>query len=180
MGSSAGANLAASLCLYAKRQGNHGICRQVLMYPYLDAATAPSAKGPGTLGDDIMCLFNDWACPDVSKRSDPLLSPVYASQNELTGLPPAILCIADNDNLKAEGLRYAQMLQDAGVPAVSTVLPTMPHGFFEYGFGEVSPQSISFLDAPTQQLILSGAAASSAQTALKFVQEHLHLTAENP
>ena len=168
MGSSAGANLAAALCIYAKRRGNAGIRR-----PFLDAATDPVEKGPGTMDDAIMYLFNDWFCPEESSRADPLVSPVFAAREDLTGLPPAILCMADNDNLKAEGFRYADMLREAGVPAAATMLPDMPHGFFEYGFGEVAPESIVFLNRSTRKSILSGAAAEAAQKALVFVREQL-------
>lgn len=173
MGCSAGANLAAVLCLYAKRMGNAGICRQILMYPFLDTATDPDAKGPGSLAGPIMYLFNDWFCPDESQRTEPLVSPVFASKEDLTGLPTAIFCMADVDNLKAEGYRYAELLKDAGVPVSAAMMPDMPHGFFEYGFGEVNPENMGFLDQPTQQLILSGAAAGAAQQALAYVKEHL-------
>ncbi len=164
---------AAVLCLYAKRQGNAGICRQILMYPFLDTATDPDAKGPGSLAGPIRYLFNDWFCPDESKRADPLVSPVFASREDLTGLPPAIFCLADVDSLKAEGYRYTELLKDAGVSVSATMMPDMPHGFFEYGFGEVNPESMGFLDQPTQQLILSGAVAGAAQQALAFVKAHL-------
>ena len=54
MGCSAGANLAASVCLYANQQKNHLFQRQILMYPFLDSATDPDSKGKGSLEGPIM------------------------------------------------------------------------------------------------------------------------------
>ncbi len=81
--------------------------------------------------------------------------------------------MADVDSLKAEGYRNAELLGDAGVTVSATMMPDIPRVFFEYGFGAVNPESIGFLDQPTQKLILSGATGFSAQAALVFVKEHL-------
>ena len=59
MGCSAGANLAASVCLYANQQKNHLFQRQILMYPFLDSATDPDSKGKGSLEGPIMYVFNE-------------------------------------------------------------------------------------------------------------------------
>ena len=57
MGCSAGANLAASACLYANQQKNHLFQRQILMYPFLDSATDPDSKGKGSLEGPIkICI----------------------------------------------------------------------------------------------------------------------------
>lgn len=49
MGGSAGAGLAASVCLYAKQKNTNFIEKQILMYPFVDLHTDPVSKGEGSL-----------------------------------------------------------------------------------------------------------------------------------
>ena len=64
-------------------------------------------------------------------------------------LPNTVICTADIDSLKAEGLRYADRLKENGVPTALMVCEGMPHIFFEVGFGEVFRRGTScpFADA---------------------------------
>ena len=115
-----------------------------LLYPFLDLDTDPAAKGPGSLDGPIMQVFNEMHClPEETKN--PLVSPVFAQDHELEGLPAAIIVLADNDNLRPEGQTYAHMLSQAGVSVAHTVSEGMPHGFFESGFGEISDAEMDFL-----------------------------------
>ena len=172
MGCSAGANLAATLCIYAKQKGNWGITRQILLYPWLDVYTDPDSKGRGSLEGPIMYLFNDWHCShEESKLS--VVSPVFAQTEELKNLPEAVFCMADNDNLKAEGYRYAEMLQEAGVKSSVTKADGMPHGFFESGFGTISDAEMAFLGEEVQQMVREGIIAKKSKQALSFIKECL-------
>lgn len=60
----------------------------------------------------------------------PLVSPLLAKS--FSGLPPAYVQIAGGDPLRDEGLLYAQMMQESGVPTKVDVYPGMPHGFTIY------------------------------------------------
>ena len=135
MGCSAGANIAAAVCLYGKQQGEMPFAGQLLMYPFLDADTDPMLKGKGSLEGPIMQVFNELHCLPKETRN-PLVSPVFADRELLTNQPPAIFVLAEVDNLKVEGEHYAKKLTEAGVKVELMVSEDMPHGFFESGFGK--------------------------------------------
>lgn len=172
MGSSAGACLAATLCIYAKQKGGITFEHQVLLYPFLDAATNPDEKGKGSLTGPVMHIFNELHCrPEEAK--DTLVSPVYASGEEVAGLPHGIFVMADMDNLKQEGLRYAGMLEQAGVKTDVMLSSGMPHGFFELGFDDRNGEKMVFLSEEEKEMIRSGEIARAAGEALEFVAERL-------
>lgn len=170
MGASAGANLAATLCLYAKQKKNMFFKHQILLYPFLDCATDPDSKGQGSLMGPVMYVFNELHCkPEEAALA--LVSPVYASEKELEGLPHAIICYADNDNLKYEGQKYAQLLRKAQVPVDDMLSEGMPHGFYESGFGEMSEQDLQFLGEDVKRMILDGTIAVKSKECLNFIKD---------
>lgn len=171
MGCSAGACLAATVCIYAKQKGGISFQNQILMYPFLDADTDPDSKGEGSIGGPIMYVFNELHCaPEEARLS--VVSPVFAAPEELQGLPDAVFCMADHDSLKQEGYRYADMLSNAGVPVHVQEYAKMPHGFFESGFGKISAEEMSFLGDEVISMIQSGEIAEASERALAFVREN--------
>lgn len=171
MGCSAGANLAAAVCLYAKEKGGPAIEKQILMYPFLDTDTDPDSKGEGSLGGPVMYIFNELHCkPEETKN--PLVSPVFASREELVGLPDAIICYAENDNLKYEGMKYAGMLRDAGVGVADMTAEGMPHGFYESGFGPLSKEEEQFLGEEVKRMVIDGTIGKKSAECLLFVKKH--------
>lgn len=170
MGCSAGANLAATLCIYAKQQGNERIQKQILMYPFLDAYTDPDSKGEGSLQGPILHLFNELHCTSEEAKL-PIVSPVFAAGEELQNLPEAIFCMADHDNLKKEGYDYASMLEEAGVCVHTMCSEKMPHGYFESGFGKISEGEMQFLGEEVLAMIRSGEIAKASETALQYIKK---------
>ncbi|CAM1503544.1 Fc.00g011350.m01.CDS01 [Cosmosporella sp. VM-42] len=71
---------------------------------------------------DMLKLEN----PDVS---DLKLNPGNATHDEVKGLPPTVLGIVGLDPLRDDGLLYAKMLTEAGVPTDVNLFLGMPHGF---------------------------------------------------
>ena len=63
--------------------------------------------------------------------ADPDLSPLYAPA--LAGLPPAVVCIAEYDSLRAQGLAYAGRLEAAGVPVEVVDARGLDHAFLAWG-----------------------------------------------
>lgn len=134
MGCSAGANLAATVCIMAKQKGVDLFDYQLLIYPFLDMVTPPTEKGnEGCFEPEGLLAFNE-LYTEESDRTNVLASPVFATKEELEDLPEAIIVFAEKDELKYEGMKYAQMLAEAGVKVSHTLIEDMPHAFFENGY----------------------------------------------
>lgn len=129
-GDSAGANLAAALCL-GQRGTPEVPTFQLLIYPSTQMLTdTPSyhANGQGymlTKASMAWYMNNYLAQPaDVQDwRASPLLAP------SLAGLPPALVLTAGYDPLRDEGRLYADALSRAGVAAQYLCFERQIHGF---------------------------------------------------
>lgn len=132
-GDSSGANLAAVAARRARDAGGPEIALQALVYPVTDHDfESGSYREHGDrglpLGAKDMRWFWDHYVPDVSDRDDPDAAPLRAA--DLTGLPPAIVIVAEYDPLRDEGLAYARRLEEAGVPVTLRHYSDVAHGFF--------------------------------------------------
>ena len=122
-GDSVGGNIAAAVTLMAKQRRGPKIAFQVLFYPVTDAGFDTSsytrfADGPW-LTKRAMQWFWDAYLPDPAARKQPTATPLNASLDQLTGLPEALVVVAENDVLRDEGEAYARMLSNAGVRVTS-------------------------------------------------------------
>lgn len=129
-GDSAGGNLAAGVTLLARDRGGPALRCQVLLYPVTDCRLdTPSyrrfATGGGLLTLPKMAWYWTQYVPD-GDRTDPYCSPLRA---ELSGLPPALVVVAECDPLNNEGHAYAARLADAGVPVAAREYAGTFHGF---------------------------------------------------
>jgi acetyl esterase len=123
-GDSVGGGMTAALTLMASGRGDVRFVHQSMYYPVTDAAMdtgsyAQFAEGY-FLTAKAMAWFWDAYAPDVERRSEPYASPLRASDEQLAGLPPALLIVDEADVLRDEGEAYAARLRRAGV-AVTTV-----------------------------------------------------------
>ena len=138
-GASAGAGLAAALCLRLRETGLPQPGLQLLIYPMLDDRSgAPSIQAsadPGHWGlwhlrANEMCwhaYLGSLSGAEVPATAAP------ARATDLSGLAPAFLAIGDVDAFLDENLAYAGALSRAGVPTELHVYPGVIHG----GFGAV-------------------------------------------
>ena len=168
-GCSAGANLAATLCIYIKQRGAEQIRGQVLFYPVLDFSVDPAEKGDGSLAQPLQYLFDELHFDPQDARL-PILSPACAQVQELIGLPETIFFPAAHDSLKTEALRYADLLGEAGVKTTVRVAEAMPHGFFEVGFGQVSDAELEILGPEVEQKVQDGSIPTYCQTVLEVLK----------
>ena len=80
---------------------------------------------------------------DSGDRDDPRFAPLLG--NDLSGLPPALLVLAQCDPLRPQGEAYAKALRRHGVPVQLITIPGMIHGFF--GLSAVLPASAEAIHA---------------------------------
>jgi acetyl esterase len=129
-GDSAGGNLAAALCLYARDQGLPLPAFQWLLYPVTDApdrhATYKTYAQGFYLGSERMRYLFERYVPDPAWRDDPRVAPLAAA--DLSGLPPAFVATSLADPLRDEGEAYAMRLRAAGSEAELRREPLL-HGY---------------------------------------------------
>ncbi|MCL7428115.1 alpha/beta hydrolase [Streptomyces sp. YS415] len=132
-GDSVGGNMTAALTLMAKERGDVPLVQQVLFYPVTDAAfDTPSyhqfAEGY-FLRRDGMQWFWDQYTTDEAERAQITASPLRATTEQLTGLPPALVITGEADVLRDEGEAYANKLRQAGVAVTSVRFQGIIHDF---------------------------------------------------
>jgi acetyl esterase len=123
-GDSVGGDMTAALTLMAKERGDVRFVHQSMYYPVTDAAMDTGSYEQFAEGyfltAKMMAWFWDAYEPDVERRLESFASPLRASDEQLTGLPPAFVMVGEADVLRDEGEAYAARLRAAG-NAVTTV-----------------------------------------------------------
>ncbi|MFF9161985.1 alpha/beta hydrolase [Streptomyces longwoodensis] len=132
-GDSVGGNMSAALTLMAKERGDVPLVQQVLFYPVTDASfDTPSYHQFATgyfLRRDAMQWFWDQYTTDETERAQITASPLRATVEQLTGLPPALVITGEADVLRDEGEAYANKLRQAGVPVTAVRYQGIIHDF---------------------------------------------------
>jgi acetyl esterase len=145
-GDSSGGNLAAALTLRLRAGGAPLPHLQLLLYPALDATCSRGsyrefATGYNLTGPQMAWYwqtYRDGAAADAAE-----LSPLSAA--DLSGLPNAVIAVAEYDVLRDDGLDYARALAAAGVAVRVVRCDGMIHGFLRWG-GSV-PAVPTWIDA---------------------------------
>ncbi len=146
-GDSAGANLAAAVCLVTRDRGGPPVRFQALAYPAVDASNLDRESyhlnGKGyyltrQVIEQVIPLY-------INKPNDifnPYVSPLLAETPK--GLPPALIITAEFDPLRSEGEAYTQRLEGAGVSCRLHRYTGMIHGFVS--FTGILPQAGRAID----------------------------------
>jgi acetyl esterase len=121
-GDSVGGNIAAALTLLAKQRSGPAFAAQVLFYPVTDASFDTRsyrqfAEGYHLRRDAMMWYWDQYSTEP--QRAEITASPLRATTEQVTGLPPALVITAEADVLRDEGEAYANKLRHAGVPVTS-------------------------------------------------------------
>ncbi|MEU6983604.1 alpha/beta hydrolase [Streptomyces sp. NPDC046324] len=128
-GDSSGGNLAAGAALRARDAGGPSVAGVLLFYPALDHRLDSVSAEAYAEGFFHTTAHMRWYWEQyVGPAGDPVASsPGLAA--DLTGLPPALVVLADCDPLRDEGLAYARRLSSAGVRAEVRLHTGVFHGF---------------------------------------------------
>jgi len=118
-GNSVGGNMTAVTAIRAKESGGPDIRGLVLLWPIVDANfETASYKQFGRdrfLTTSTMIWMFDMYVKDRAKQKQVYASPLNASIEQLRGLPPTLIQVAENDVLRDEGEAFGRKLSEAGV-----------------------------------------------------------------
>ena len=148
-GDSAGGNLSAVVSQLARDAGGPPIRFQLLWYPAttLDLSmpsVQENAEAPVISPDDMHTFRKLYLGTDELDQSPPpTLAPARAQRFD--GLPPAYIAVAQYDPIRDDGVLYAQLLRDAGVPVELHNAETLVHGYTM--FAGMVPAATQALDA---------------------------------
>jgi acetyl esterase len=137
-GDSAGANLATVACTLVRDNADEvDIALQILVCPVCDFVKAETAShkefGEGyLLTTGMMEWFKGHYLTGVEDRADEYYCSPVRNQN-LEGLPPAIIITGEFDPLRDEGEAYGELLALAGVEVDVRREDGMIHGFYWMG-----------------------------------------------
>ncbi|MNO91793.1 Carboxylesterase NlhH [compost metagenome] len=128
-GDSAGGNLAAALCLALRDAGEPLPAAQVLIYPGLGGdhrlpSRSECVDAPLLSCSDLDCYHALYlrGTEQPSAYAMPLLA------EDFSGLPPALIAVAQFDPLRDDGMLYAERLNSAGVEATLYYGEGLVHG----------------------------------------------------
>jgi acetyl esterase len=130
IGESAGANLAAALCLRVRDARAPAIAQQVLVCPVLDDDLETNSHqrwGGGEYLISSSAVAASWRTYLGNELVDAFAAPLRAT--DLTGLPAATIIVAGCDPLHDDGVNFARRLTAARVPVELIEAPGLLHGF---------------------------------------------------
>jgi len=132
-GNSVGGNMVAAVALQAKAAGTPAIRYEVMFWPVTDAnfdtASYHQFQNGYFLTRNMMKWFWDAYTTDPKARDSILASPLRATTEQLSGLPPTLIQTAELDVLRDEGEAFGRKLDAAGVPVTVTRFNGMIHDF---------------------------------------------------
>ncbi|MBU3706069.1 MAG: alpha/beta hydrolase [Mycobacterium sp.] len=134
-GDSAGGTLAAVVAQTARDHGEPPIVFQLLWYPSVmwDTTLASFTENADAhvLDHAAIAAFTEWYAGHVD-LTDPPATLAPGRNSDLSGLPPAYIAVAGHDPLRDDGIRYAELLAQAGVDTELDNAATLVHGYLGY------------------------------------------------
>lgn len=134
-GDSAGGNLAAVCAILSREVGFPRIRFQLLVYPrtaaWEDSASHREFAEGYLLSRRTILWFHGHYLRSDEDRQDWRWAPLDAP--DLSGLPPALVIVAECDPLRDDGIAYAERLRREGSAVELTCYAGMVHPFFSMG-----------------------------------------------
>jgi acetyl esterase/lipase len=133
VGNSVGGNMTAVTALMAKEKGGPKIKVHIMMWPVTNANfETESHKQFGDkrfLTTPLLKWMWDLYTTDPKERKEIYASPLQATVEQLKGLPPALIQVAESDILLDEGEAYGRKLDEASVKVTTVRYDGMIHDF---------------------------------------------------
>ncbi|WP_090103375.1 alpha/beta hydrolase [Chitinophaga sp. CF118] len=133
VGNSVGGNMTAVTGLMAKDKKGPEIKLLIMMWPIVDANfDTESYKLYGAqrfLTTPLMKWMYDQYTTDPKQRKEIYASPLQATTEQLKGLPPVLIQVAENDILRDEGEAFGRKLDEAGVTVTTVRYNGVIHDF---------------------------------------------------
>ncbi|MDU1892701.1 MAG: alpha/beta hydrolase [Dysgonomonas sp.] len=133
VGNSVGGNMSLVTSLMAKKKGGPDIKLQILLWPIVDANfDTVSYKKYGEqrfLTTSLMKWMFDKYTTSQQERKEIYVSPLQASIEDLRGLPPTLIEVAENDVLRDEAEALGRKLDEAGVDVTTVRFNGVIHDF---------------------------------------------------
>jgi acetyl esterase len=129
-GFSAGGKIAISVCQLAHASGAFRPCALAAMYAVADVTRTdrtPAIRN-AKISPLLARLVNDAYFADISRRSDPIASPLLDERLALA-VPPVLIMTGEYDLLGPEMNQLAEKLRVAGVSVIHRVFAKTDHGF---------------------------------------------------
>ncbi|KAH9825727.1 Steryl acetyl hydrolase [Teratosphaeria destructans] len=131
-GDSCGGGLSATVPLKLNLEGVAPPAASVALSPWYDVVCQDSESLRTNEKKDALSAphaFADMYVADGAKKEDPLISPIYASIDDLKRLPPTWISAAGDDGLRDDAVRFAEKLKEADVEHVLEVAEGQQHVF---------------------------------------------------
>lgn len=133
VGNSVGGNMSIATGLMAKKNKGPEIKVQVLLWPVADTNfDTESYRMYGEqrfLTTPLMKWMFDQYTTDPKQRKEIYLAPLQATLDELKGLPPTVIQVAENDILRDEAEALGRKLDEAGVDVTTVRYNGVIHDF---------------------------------------------------
>ncbi|MBK5719252.1 alpha/beta hydrolase [Dysgonomonas sp. Marseille-P4677] len=144
VGNSVGGNMAIGTCIRAKEKKGPKIKYQILLWPYSDAGiNFESYKKFGDqrfLTTPLMEWMRDNYVNEKAEWDNIYVSPMRATKEQLKGLPPTLIEVAENDILRDGAETLGRNLDEAGVPVTSVRFNGVIHDWgLLNGFADIQP-----------------------------------------
>lgn len=137
VGDSAGGGLALSLLLSVKSRGQAQPAAAWCMSAWTDLTASGSAYQTRSALDPIhqrpmiIAMARNYLGA-TGDAKDPRLSPMFASPEQLAGLPPLLLQVGERETVVSDSEDFVQKARAAGVSAELQVWPGMIHVFQQF------------------------------------------------
>lgn len=133
VGNSVGGNMTTVTSIKAKENNGPKIKLQIMMWPLVDSSF--DTESYKLFGEDrflttsLMKWMYDQYTTDPKQRKEIHASPLLADVEQLKGLPPTLIQVAENDILRDGGEAYGRKLDEAGVKVTTIRYNGMIHDF---------------------------------------------------